>query len=196
MCVAEPNVTVPAYSLPPNADQPGTTDDLDSIDGRFQNSSYQIGNTLYNIHAINIGGDAGLRWYEINHTNSTLGQNGNTQTSATSDDWNPSNAVNEDGEVFVTFSSTDAPAGLNAQVRSTGRGAADNSMGKGNRIFQSTTFYNPSADTVERWGDYSSVSLDPKQYGGCAAHRRAWVANEYVLNTTQWANRHARIGFC
>jgi hypothetical protein len=195
-CFAEPNVTVPAYSIPPNADQPGTSDDLDSIDGRFQNSSYQIGNTLYNIHAINIGGDAGLRWYEINHTNSTLTQNGNTQTSATSDDWNPSNAVNEDGEVFVTFSSTDAPAGLNAQVRSTGRGAADNSMGKGNRIFQSPTFYNPSADTVERWGDYSSVSLDPKQYGGCAAHRRAWVANEYALNTTQWANRHARIGFC
>lgn len=195
-CSTRPDVPVTAYGVPPSAPQPGTSDRLDTLDSRFVNSSYQIGNTLFNLHSINMGGRAGLRWYEVNSSSSTVSQSGNTQASATSFDWNASNAANSAGDVFVTYSSTDVPNGKFAQVRITGRQAADASMPKGNAVFTSPTFYNPSGSSVERWGDYSSVSLDPKGTNRCPAGQRAWAANEYAQTTTQWANRHARFGFC
>jgi hypothetical protein len=190
-CAARPDVTVPSYSAPPDAAQPGTSSRLDTLDARFVNSSYVQGTTLYNLHSILMGGRAGLRWYEVNTANSTVNKMGDTQASTTSYDWNASNAVNSLGEVFVTYSSTDPPNGKFPQVRITGRQPANSSMPKGKAAFTSPTFY-----TQGRWGDYSSVSLDPQGTNRCPAGRRAWAANEYAMSTTQWANRHVRIGFC
>jgi hypothetical protein len=195
-CTTRPNVPVAAFTVPPPASQPGTSDRLDTLDSRFVNSSYQRGNTLYNIHSIRMGTRAGLRWYEVDTSSSTVTKSGDTTATATSFDWNASNAVNSLGEVFVTYSSTDPPNGTFPQVRITGRQPADGSMGKGKAVFTSPSFYNPSGDTVERWGDYSSVSLEPKGTNRCPAGRRAWAANEYAQTTSQWANRIARIGYC
>jgi hypothetical protein len=189
-CSQRPGVPVPSFTFPPNATQPGTSATLDTLDGRFVNSSYQKGNTLYNLHSISMNGRAGLRWYEINTSNSTVSKTGDLQASGSSHDWNASNAVNSLGQVFVTYSSTDAAKGTNAQVRLTGRQAGDAGMAKGKAVVTSTTFY-----TQGRWGDYSAVSLEPKGTSACPVGR-AWGANEYAIATTLWANRIARFGYC
>ncbi|MGW2701051.1 hypothetical protein [Streptomyces sp. NPDC001340] len=207
--VQQPNVPVTAYTVPPDARQPGTTDRLDSSDSRFSQNSTQIGNQLLNIHTVNIGGRPTPVWVQINTANSTVpaGQTGSVTESSNSDDFNASVAgsavggtsANPIGRMFFTWSSTNVTAGVTHQVRvmSGGRLATDpvNVVG-GNNHSQASTFYNPSTDPVERWGDYSAVTVYPSAAGACAAGNRAYVVNERQNSTTAWGSRIGKLGFC
>jgi len=108
--------------------------------------------------------------------------------------------VNDLGEAFVTWSSTDPANSINARVMFSGRESGDaagsmNAAPGGTVLFTSPTFY-----TNFRWGDYSAVTLDPKAYsitgGTCDAGRRAWIVNEKINSQTIWGSRIGRIGFC
>lgn len=184
-------ITVPAYSIAPDASQPGTTEKLDTIDNRFQNASTQIGNSLWQVHTINVGGKARPKFYEFSTSTNTVIQSGNFFASSTSHDWNASIAANALKDVFVTWSSTLATATTNAQVRFSGRKSTDppGTIPSGSALFTSSTFYNPSADNPERWGDYSAVTLDPRN------SRNAWIVNEKINTTSVWGSRIGRIGF-
>ena len=200
--VLQANVAVPAYTVPPNAAQPGTAVLLDTGDGRFVNASSQVGDSLWNVHSIAIG-PAGLRWYQIDTEGAganTLKQIGSTFAAGNSSDFNASIAANAFDEAFLNWSSVDAGAGINAQVRFSGRLATDplGSILPGLVLFQSPTFYQMFGQTsgTARWGDYSAVSLTPNANGTCAAGRRAWVTNQKTNGTTTWGTRIGRIGFC
>lgn len=184
-------ITVTTYALPPDVTQPGTTDKLDAIDNRFQNASTQYSTSLWQIHTINDAGRPGLRWYELNTNTNTVIQTGIIHANGTSNDWNASIAANTAKDVFVTYNSTLATTGTQAQVRFTGRRNADpvNVIAAGSVLATSPTFYNPSADTVERWGDYSAVTLDPRNT------TQAWLVNEKINTTAVWGSRIAKIGY-
>src|SRR5881394_2557977 len=104
------SITVPSYSVPPSAHQPGTTKLLDTSDSRFVNASTQSGADLWQTHTIALGGFPAPKFYRINTSTNTVSQSGFYFASATSDDFNASIAANDAGECFVTYSSTDAPA--------------------------------------------------------------------------------------
>jgi hypothetical protein len=202
--VLQANIPVPSYSFPPPAPQPGTAVQLDTSDGRFVNASSQVGDSLWNVHSIAIGA-AGLRWYQIDMEGdgaNTLKQIGNTFAAGDSADFNASIVANEFDEAFVEWTSVDAGAGTNAQVRFSGRLATDplGSIPAGSVLFQSlvpyTQFCSSCPANVTRWGDYSAVSLQPQAIGTCAAGRRAWVTNQKTNGTTTWGTRIVRIGFC
>ncbi|MGW2740780.1 hypothetical protein [Streptomyces sp. NPDC001450] len=207
--VQQPNVPVSAYTVPPNARQPGTTNLLDSSDSRFAQSSTQIGNQLLNIHTVNVGGFPTPVWLQINTANSTVpaGQTGSVIESSNSDDFNASVAgsavggtsANPIGRMFFTWSSTNVTAGVTHQVRveSGGRLATDpaNVVG-GNTHAQASTFYNPSTDLVERWGDYSAVTVAPSATSTCPVGNRAYVVNERQISTSAWGSRIGKLGFC
>ncbi len=201
--VLQANVPVPAYTAPPDAPQPGTAVLLDTLDRRFVNASSQVGDSLWNIHSIALGGKATPKFYQIDTEGAganTIKQQGSFSAAAASHDWNASIAANDLDEAFVTWSSTDPTAGTNAQVRFSGRLATDplGVIPVGSVLFQSTTFYAQFGQTsgTARWGDYSAVSLQPNANGTCAAGRRAWVTNEKINGTTTWGTRIGRIGFC
>ena len=82
--------------------QPGTTERLRirSI-ARFQAASAQYNNSLWNVHTINSKTFPAPRFYQIDTDTNTVVQSGVFFNSATSDDFNPSIAVNPSGEVFV-----------------------------------------------------------------------------------------------
>src|SRR5439155_20416080 len=101
-------------------------------------------------------------------------QSGFYFASGTSDDFNASIAANDAGDCFVTWTSTDASVGRNAQVRLSVKLNADAGIAAGPNAFTSPTFYHPSADNPERWGDYSALTTDPLK----AAN--AWLLNEKV----------------
>jgi hypothetical protein len=184
-------INVPAYTLPPNAGQPGTANLIDSSDSRFINAGTQVGNSLFQVHTINVGGRPMPRFYEFNTARNTVIQQGTFAASPTSHDWNASIVANAARDVFVTWSSSDPANNLNAQVRFSGRRATDprGVIGAGGALATSASFYNPSADTVERWGDYSAVTVDPSN------SLRAWIVNEKIRTTTTWGSRIGRIGF-
>lgn len=184
------SITVPSYSVPPSAHQPGTTKLLDTSDSRFVNASTQSGNDLWQTHTIALGSFPAPKFYRLNTSTNTVSQSGFYFASATSDDFNASIAANDAGNCFVTWTSTDASNGNNAQVRASGKLSADAGIAAGPNAFTSPTFYSPSADNPELWGPYSAVTTDPLD----AAN--AWLVNETVTaGGTIWGSDIVRIGF-
>jgi len=122
-------------------------------------------------------------------------QSGAFFASGTSFDWNASIAATTVGNVFVTWTSDFASAtapGTPVQVRFSGRLAGDPAGVIGAGFLLSTSplaCYNPSTDNVERWGDYSAVSIDP------LSSLRAWGVNEKILSGTIWSTRIGNMGY-
>jgi len=184
------SITVPVYSVPPSAPQPGTTKLLDTSDSRFVNASTQSGNDLWQTHTVNLVGFAAPKFYRLNTSTNTVSQSGFYFASATSDDFNASISANDAGNCFVTWTSTDPSAGNNAQVRLSGKLSADAGISAGPNAATSPTFYNASADNPERWGDYSAVTTDPIN------PNNAWLVNEKVSgNSAIWGSRIVKFGF-
>lgn len=185
-------IPVPAYTLPPNAAQPGTTQTLDALDSRFLNASTQVGNSLFQVHTINIGGFARPRFYEFDTVNKQVIQSGTFSRSGTSYDFNASIAANRKKDVFVTWSATDPTNNVNAEVRYSGRlhsepqGAIPSPgsllIGSASNLTGQTSSWDPN---VQRWGDYSAVTLDPAD----ATQMTAWIVNERLLSTSTWGSR-------
>jgi hypothetical protein len=187
-------ITVAAYAVPPSARQPFTTATLDTLESRFVNVGTQVGDRLFQTHTVALGGFPAPKFYEFNTTTNTVVQTGFYFATGTSDDWNASIAANANGEVFVTWSSTDAGAGVRPQMRVSGKQPADAGIPAGVATVTSGAVY--TSGSPQRWGDYSAVSLDPVAAGTCAANRRAWGTNETVLAGQSWGSRITRFGFC
>jgi hypothetical protein len=184
------NITVPAYAVPPDARQPGTVKRLDSSDSRFVNASTQSGVNLWQTHTIALGGFPAPKFYRLNTATNTVIQSGFYFASGTSDDFNASIAANAAGNCFVTYTSTNAGFGINAQVRLSGKASGDAGILAGPNAFTSTTFYHPSADPTERWGDYSAVTTDPLNAND------AWLVNETINpGGLLWGSQIVRFGF-
>jgi hypothetical protein len=191
-------ISVPAFSTPPTAPQPGINYALETNTGNaFENRSYQVGNNLMNVHVI-LDGTATPKWYDINTSNNTVTNSGIWFASATSSDWRPHLAVNSAGEVFGTWMSVDAPNNLNLQVRFIGGQSFTAGTGVGTLLFQSTQPLTNQTFPAgrNRTGDYGSAALDPSSYTGCAANRRAYVVGEDTFNAGNWGSQIGRIGFC
>lgn len=183
------DVSVPAYRVPRRARQPGTDAELDTLDNRFVNASTQIGNSLWQVHTIDLAGFPAPRFYELNTATNSVIQSGFFFASPTSDDFNASIAANSANDVFVTYSSTDRPAGTNAQVRFSGRLHTDPAgIGAGAALFTSPTFYT-GGGARGRWGDYSAVTVDPSNPA------QAWLVNEKINANTVWGSRIGSVRF-
>jgi hypothetical protein len=171
------SVAVPAYSMPPNASQPGTTEVLDTLDSRFQNRSLQIGGDLWQAHSVADGVFADVQWIRINlnTTPRTLAQSGIYFTSGPSFDFNPAITANGAGNAALVYSSTNPTAGFQAEVRVAGKASAAGNFGPSDLAFRSNAPLtgNPQSGK-QRWGDYSSVNVDPLNAN------RVWGVNETV----------------
>ncbi|MEH0557336.1 hypothetical protein [Streptomyces sp. B21-101] len=206
------DVPVPTFAAPPAARQPAAADRLDALDGRFQNASTQIGNQLLNVHSIATGGGGfpTPRWYQINTTTATVpaGRSGLVFESSDSDDFNPAvvgssvggTRDNPIGQMFFTWSATDV-LGTDlhqARVKGASRFATDPVNITGGATFaEATAPYNPSPLPIERWGDYSAVTIDPVRDPCRSGHAQsAWLVNERHTTPTQWGSRIGRLGPC
>lgn len=180
--------SVPSNNSAPDATQKGTSATLDTIDSRPMNSVWR-NNSLWTTHCVNIGGRAGVRWYQIGTSPvSTL------QTGSVSDPslhfYMPGIAVNGAGEMLVGFSGSDA----NNYVGSwfTGRLPSDAPGETGVPVLYFAgqgPYTQISASGVNRWGDYSLTSVDP------ANDDTFWTIQEYARSNNSWATRIGRAEF-
>jgi len=189
-------------SVPPNADQPGTATNLDTLDGRIQQNIVQYGETVWVTYARNASGFPTPQYYQINMAGGGLGavvRGDLFYVAFVSNDWNPSIAVNASGDAFLTWSSTDPTAGAAGYPRVMANGLQTGDPGGdivgGINLKTSPSFYTGGGLPVEHWGDYSQVTLDPKG-GTCPAFKRAWITNEKARTTSTWGTQIARITFC
>ncbi|MDO8434485.1 MAG: hypothetical protein Q7S58_18980 [Candidatus Binatus sp.] len=194
------SITVASYTTPPPpATQPSpcnvAADRLDTLDGRFQNASFQVGNNVWNVHTRSVGGFAKPKFYQVNAGTNALVQSAQFFKSSTSFDFNPSiSGVNS--SVIVNWSATDPDHGLKLMVMFGGRvstTALNTISVRATPAFTSPACLTGSFDSrfgMQRWGDYSTVSLDWQFAGGNGIF---WILNEDAPSAS-WGSRGVRVG--
>ncbi|NND73061.1 MAG: T9SS type A sorting domain-containing protein [Rhodothermales bacterium] len=149
--------------------------------------------SMVTTHTVDVGsGRAGIRWYEMRNTGSgwSLYQEGTFAPSDGHHRWMGSAAINAAGDIAVGYSVSSST--LDPEIRFTGQTAA--SSGSGTFDVDETTIITStdSQTGTARWGDYSSMSVDP-------IDDRFWYTQEYTsANSTtsfHWATRIASFSF-
>jgi hypothetical protein len=204
------SISVAGWTAPPDATQPNGQN-LDTLDGRFQSATKQIGSSLWNVHAINVGGFSRFRLYKFSTSgNSPLFTFTPTTTTCQNVDdlFNPS--VDTNSTVVGTLAFVTASRTCQSQA-ATGRAAhlifrGNNSSSAGwvfTTVETSATNFatenGVACNTASppnkprnscRWGDYSATQIDPSNTG------RAWGFNQLVTGTTSfnWNTRAGLVG--
>jgi hypothetical protein len=181
-------------NAPPPAEQPGsgacpTANCLDTGDGRFANHSTQAGSSPVKVWQARTDSDSGFptpMTYRIDADTGTIEESCEHFASVSSYDFNPSIVANAAGTYFVTWNSTDPTNSANVQIRVTSKATSQTCITPGVQdgvlVVQSANPLTGNFDAtkgLQRWGEYSAVSLDPAD-GGLTV----WGVNEKVRTGT------------
>ncbi len=159
------NIAVDGYIVPFDPPQPDGTTNVADNDARFSARVYTVGGVIFAVHNIEVDGRAAIRWYRINAANYALLESG----AITDPDLNlfyPSIAANSNGVVVIgcngcsshTFISSYAYVGLTQNNITTFGHSILLAAGTVN-YHGGDEFSSPTGES--RWGDYSTVSVDP-----------------------------------
>ncbi len=176
--------------------QPGTSSRLDAIGDRvmFRGAYRNINGheTLVVNHTVDAGSSrAGVRWYEVRDvgTAPVIYQQSTYAPADTEHRWMGSIAMDHVGNIALGYST--ASSTVFPSVRYTGRLASDplGVMAQGESSIISGT--GSQTDSAARWGDYSSMTLDPVD--DCTF----WYTQEYyaVTSARDWQTRIASFKF-
>lgn len=143
--------------------QAGTTQQLDSLGDRlmYRLSYRNFGDheALVVNHSVTAGSSTGVRWYEVRDPNGTptVFQQG-TFAPDSSYRWMGSIAMDKVGDIAVGYSASSSS--IHPAVRYTGRIPSDppGSMESEDSIIEGA---GSQTGGLSRWGDYSSLSIDP-----------------------------------
>jgi hypothetical protein len=172
--------------------QLGSPDGLDAINDRlmYRAAYMNFGDhesvvLNHTVNAAEVGNQAGLRWYEVQDPEGVpfVNQQG-TYAPDSSWRWMASIAMDHEGNMALGYSKSDAT--IHPAIGVTGRLASDRSGTMGGEVimFAGT---GSQIDTVNRWGDYSTMNVDPVD--GCTF----WYTQEYIPSNGSF-NWHTRIG--
>jgi hypothetical protein len=196
-------VDIPVAAFDPACDggtcipQPKFNQQLDSLGDRlmYRLAYRNFGDheSMVVTHSVKAGSSVGVRWYEIRDPNGTptVYQQG-TYAPDAAYRWMGSAAMNGAGAIALGYSLS-SPS-RKPSIAYTGRLAGDplGTMTQSEGIMQAGG--GSQGCCLERWGDYSSMSVDPVD--DCTF----WYTNEYLPNdgTFNWHTRIAafRLGGC
>jgi hypothetical protein len=170
--------------------QPGTVQLLDSLADRlmYRLAYRNLGDheALVVNHSVTAGTSVGVRWYELRDPNgtATVFQQG-TYAPDSSYRWMGSAAMDGNGDIALGFSV--ASKTVYPSIHYTAHLTSDplGVMGQGEGVLVNGT--GSQNGGLERWGDYSSLSVDPSD--DCTF----WYTSEYLTLFGSW-NWHTRIG--
>lgn len=178
--------------------QPATSQKLDSLGDRlmYRLAYRNLGGTesLLVNHSIHVGGNkrnqvTGVRWYEIQSPNGTptVYQQGTFSPDSTSR-WMGSIAMDKVGNIALGYSASSGS--VFPAVRFTGRVPTD-PLGTMEGEDSIQVGMGSQLSGLSRWGDYSSMSVDPVD--DCTF----WYTNEYSMNNGafNWSTRIASFKF-
>jgi hypothetical protein len=156
--------------------QSGTSQQLDSLSDRlmFRLAYRNFGDheSLVVNHAVTSGSTVGVRWYELRLSGGTPSvYQQSTYAPDSTYRWMGSIAMDKVGNMALGYSASSSS--IHPQIRFTGRLAGDglNSMTQGEGTIASGA---GSQTTYSRWGDYTSMAVDPTD--GCTF----WYTDEYI----------------
>lgn len=165
------------------APQLGGPDRLDTLSARLMNAVWREG-SIWTTHTVSVNGEAAVRWYEIEEGalhQYAIAQTGVVDPGPGAHAFMPSIAVDADGNMGLTY--TQSSATQFAAMMYTGRRATDPAgyTSPGRVVRAGDAYYAPDANaSVERWGDYSGLALDP------ADSATFWAFGEYPVAANAW----------
>ena len=203
--VADGDVSVGTFAIPASAPQPGTSYQVDTLDGRLTqvvaHFDPKVGaESFWTQHTIaGSGGRSMVRWYEFTPSLAAkIAQTG--QVSSTTDFiWNAAispSIVGSDAAIFYNRGSASQLAVIGAQSRtsSTPSGAMEPGevlLGTSSAADQENAFQGNCTPNPCRWGDYSGASPDPSNAGV------VWGSNQLMgpvfFGYAQWTTRNFAI---
>ncbi|MCX6245930.1 MAG: T9SS type A sorting domain-containing protein [Bacteroidetes bacterium] len=164
-----------------NIKQNGTTQELDAIPQVIMNTpqyrNFGTYQTLVCCHTVDVDNTdhAGIRWYELRKTTGTwsLRQTGTYAPDAHSR-WMGSIRLNGQNEIGLGYSISSTT--LYPGIRYTGQSATAYAAGTGVLDLAEQTVITGAnyQSSYNRWGDYSSVTIDP------ANDKTFWFTTEYI----------------
>ncbi|MCU1680507.1 MAG: hypothetical protein JWQ81_1246 [Amycolatopsis sp.] len=172
--------------------QKGTTQTLDSLSDRlmFRLAYRNFGDhqSLVTSQSVTAGSSVGERWYELRLNtsgNPAVYQQGTYAPDSTYR-WLGSLAMDKTGNIALGYSASSSS--INPQIRFTGRLAGD-TLGQMTQAESTIVAGTGSQTTYSRWGDYSSMTVDPTD--GCTF----WYTHEYLSTTGArvWKTRNTSL---
>jgi len=181
------------FSKPRPARQPGTNIEVDSSDGNITSSPTFDGTRIWFTHVVDQETFPTVRYGAINLPDVTVSI-GYASHSPWSDDFNPSLAVvlsPRRQTLYLNWASTDAVV---AKTATSAVAVAVDAAQPLKNLFGVSTAYatggNASGATPVRFGDYSSVSVDPTT-SDCV-----FATQQYFDVNGSWRTRIAPLGDC
>jgi hypothetical protein len=189
-------------------DQPGTAIRLDPMDLDqmmfrlvYRNRAAGLFQSLLAVQTIDVANDAtqrvgraGLRWYEIRSPNvstPSLYQQGTFAPDASVHRWNPAIAMDRFGSIAIGFNVSNASTvfpGIRYAARKETDPAGQLPLTETTLIAGTGSKQAINSDGLGRWGDYSSMSVDPVD--GCTF----WYTGQYLPRNVGAADWNTRIG--
>jgi len=175
--------------------QPGTTQTLDPLASRlmyrlqYRNfGSYEVMLTNHSVNA-NGTGMAGVRWYELRNYGSgwTIHQQGTFAPADANNRWMGSVAMNGNGDIGIGYSVSGSST--YPSIRFAGQSAQNSGTGLLDISETSILTGTKSQTGVNRWGDYSMMSIDPSD------DATFWYTTEYSNGGWSWATQIASFVF-
>jgi hypothetical protein len=187
----------PFYANGSQIRQKNTTRGLDPIDDRLmyrlQYREFNDHESMVVNHTVSVGSHYGIRWYELRKTSADwFIYQQSTYSPDTNSRWMGSIAMDSSGNIALGFSVSSSV--LYPSIRFTGRMKYDL---PGQMTIAEQTIINGSGsqtgvwDGRGRWGDYSSMSIDPVQ------PKTFWYTQEYYSATSPlyWQTRISSFSF-
>lgn len=174
--------------------QPGTSQTLDALSTRlmyrlqYRNfGSYEVMLTNHTVNAD--GGQAGVRWYELRNYGSgwSIYQQGTFAPADGDNRWMGSVAMNGNGDIGVGYSVSSSST--YPSIRFAGQMAANSGTGVLDVVETSIVEGSNSQTGVNRWGDYSMMSIDPSD------DQTFWYTTEYSSGGWTWLTQIASFTF-
>lgn len=164
------DVPVNSYSAPVNAPQAGGGS-FETNDARMLNAEFRDGR-LVATHAVGISGRTMARWYEFNTTgvSPTLTQQGNVDPGAGIHTYFPSIAINNSGDIGITYMQSSSSQFVSMYVTGQAFGSVPGTLAESVLVKAGNENYSGF-----RGGDYSGITVDP-------VTDTFWAANEVSLN--------------
>ncbi len=178
-----------------NVRQPGTGTTLGTLAGRLmyrlQYRNFGDYEVMVTNHTVNAGsGRAGVRWYELRKTDGdwSIYQQGTYAPDDGESRWMASVAMNDLGDIAVGYSVSSNTTYPSIRFAGQTAGAPE---GLGILDIPETSILegNKSQTGVNRWGDYSMMSVDPSD------GQTFWFTTEYSNGSWSWKTQIASFSF-
>jgi len=177
------------FSSPPDADQPGPKQNINTGGNRLGSNVVLQGGFMWAVQSVNSGGRSAIRWLRIDPNTNTVVEEG-VLSDLSLAFYYPSIAVNDFGNIVIGCSGSGAAQFVSAYAFA------------GQYDGVSTLFTTPillragvsdylllDSSNRNRWGDYSATTLDPNN------PRHFWTIQEFVAGADFWSTQITEIIF-